>query len=112
MKTIDLEFEEYPDDTYTVTVSPVPMSAFDRIGEMYGEGATAFHRQGTTDGLRALAAEFVKVAQPTRNGKPAKLDDADPNLLLAVVRQWHGGVRSVPLPLPRGSSSSEPSPER
>ena len=112
MKTIDLEFEEYPDDTYTVTVSPIPLSAFDKVSDLYNAAAQGFIGNGTTDGIRALVPEFTKLAKPTLNGKPAKLGDADPNLILAVVRMWHGGVRNVPFPLLRGSSSSEPSPER
>lgn len=112
MKTIDLEFEEYPDDTYTVTVSPVPMAAFDKVTTLYEAAAQGFIGNGTTDGIRALLPEFTKVAKPMLNGKPAKLIDGDPNVALAVVRMWHGGVRNVPFPLLRGSSSSEPSPER
>lgn len=111
MKTIDLEFEEYP-DTWTVTVSPIPMSAFDTVATLYVTAAQGFIGNGTTDGIRALVPEFTRIAKPQRNGKPAKLGDADPNLILAIVRMWHGGVRNVPLPLLRGSSSSEPSPER
>ena len=110
MRTISLEFEEYPDEVYEVTVSPVPLSAFEKVWELHLAALTAWTSIGDTDPLRAEVAEFVKVAKPTVKGKAAKLLAADPQLIFALVRMWHAGVRNVPLPLPRASSGTEPSP--
>lgn len=115
MKTIDLEFEEYPKDIYTVTVSPVPLGTFEAINAAYAVAVGGFQAQGDAAKLRTLTAEFVKVAKPTRNGAAISADRLlaiDPNLAIALIRQWHAGVRNVPLPLLRGSSGSDPSPER
>lgn len=43
----------------------------------------------------------------TREG----MDDMDPNVMLAIIRQWIFGVRSAPLPLARRSFGGVPSPE-
>lgn len=110
-RTIILEFEEYPDDEFTVTVSPVPLATFEKISELYGTAAAEFTSKGTGDGIRALAKAFGPVAHPQAKGKGVALADLDPNLALALVRQWHAGVRKVPLPLPRRSSAGEPSAE-
>ena len=112
MKTIDIEFEEYAKDSFTITVSPVPLGAFEAINAGYPEAVGTFQAQGDAGKLRALVAEFVKVAKPTRNGSAMtaeRLLAIDPNLAIALMRQWHAGVRNVPLPLPRGSSATEPS---
>jgi len=105
MKTIDLEFEDYP-GIYTVTVSPVPMAAFESAWALHLAGVRLYQETGDLAGLRATIAEFGKVAQPKWNGKSAKLLDLDPNLVIEIVRQWHAGVRSVPLPLLRRSGST------
>lgn len=115
MKTIDVEFEEYPKDTFTITVSPVSLGVFEALHTAYPEAVGAFQAQGEATKLRALVAEFVKVAKPTKNGSTMtaeRLLAIDPNLAIALMRQWHAGVRNVPLPLPRGSSATAPSPEQ
>lgn len=115
MKTAILEFEEFPDDEVKVTLSPVPMSAFEEMTELFLKASAGFIGDGTTDGLRALATRFVEIGKPEWNGTPETAEtiiERDPNLILAIVRQWHSGVRRVPLPLPRGSSSTGTSPEQ
>lgn len=112
MKTIDVEFDEYPDDVYGLTVAPIPLSAFERISILYDDAArTLISGEGIPAAFHALVAGFLPVARPTLNGKATKLADLDINLTLAIVREWHGGVRNVPLPLPRASSASGPPPE-
>lgn len=114
MKTIDVEFEEYPKDTFTVTVSPVPLGVFETLHAGYPEAVGAFQAQGETAKLRALVGEFVKVAKPTKNGSAITADrllGLDPNVAIALMRQWHAGVRNVPLPLPRRSSAPDTSAE-
>lgn len=109
MKTIEIEFDEYPGDIYHVTVSPVPLSTFEKIHGLYPPALAGFMEEGSVDGIRALLAAFLPVAKPTVNGKATKLD-MDPNLTFALIRQWHAGVRNVPLPLPRASTATAPSP--
>lgn len=109
MKTDEFEFEEYPGDAYSVTVSPIPLPVFEHVTGLYDKAVTEFTVSGKTTAIRALVPEFIKVAKPTLNGKAAKLD-GDPNLIFAIVRQWHSGVREVPLPLARRSSSGGTSP--
>jgi|SRR5712671_2625763 len=112
MKTADFDFEEYPGDAYSVTVSPIPLAVFEKVTVLFETAITEFTTQGTTAGIRTLVPEFIKVAKPVLNGKPltAKLADGDPNLTFAIVRQWHTEVREVPLPLPRRSVAGGPSP--
>lgn len=105
MKTIDLEFDDYP-DTYTVIVQPVTLTEYEKVGDLFRAAGVEFQVKGETQAIKALVTELVKVAKPTVKGKAAKLLDLDPNLILAIAQRWNAGVREVPLPLPRGSGST------
>lgn len=93
-----------PEDSYTVTVSPVSMRAFFAFIDEWSKDSTVpeFMAQLTT---------FTALAQPTKNGEPlgdAFLDE-DFALSRGLVNFWITSVREVPPPLPLGSSGTTPS---
>jgi len=106
MRTARLEFDEYPDDHIVVRLSPVSLDDFDAIVDLFNVAG----RQVLAKPIRALYAKWAPVALISWSfpepATVAGLGARDPNLGLAIVRQWIEGVRHVPLPLPVPSSGT------
>ena len=105
MRTKTIEFEEYPDDTIVVRVSPVPVDDLFTVLD-------AFTQFRTREGFVALVEAFAPFLESWTFPEPADaegLRKRDINLVLAIVREWREGVGEVPLPLPRRSSDGGPS---
>lgn len=86
-----------------------PLSRFYAISDAY-DAALTFDRAAMAALFDAFTPQLVSwsYGQPaTREG----MDDMDPNVMLAIIRQWVFGVRSAPLPLSRRSFGGTPSPE-
>jgi hypothetical protein len=103
VKTITIEFDEYPDQEIVARLSPVPLDTFDAIVDAYLEAAEIIAEK-----VRALAELFGPLLVSWSFPEPADaagLGARDPNLIVAIVGQWILGVRTVPLPLPVRSSA-------
>lgn len=106
MKTAELVFEEYPDDTYTLQISPVSVRKFfDFVGE--------WAQDSTWEDYLAQLTRFTDLASPALNGTPLSADaflEGDNALAKAIVNQWIVAVRDVPPPLLAGSGGTTASP--
>jgi hypothetical protein len=105
VRTKTVEFEEYPDDSYVVRVSPVAVDDLFAVLD-------AFARFRTREGFIELTEMFAPFIESWTHPEPvdaAGLRRRDINLVLALIREWREGVGEVPLPLPRRSSDGEPS---
>lgn len=100
MRTLTIEFGEYPGDEYVVRISPVPVDDLFAVNDALGTWNT---RKGMT-ALRELFAPFVESCPGDDSPTAATLGRLDINLLLALAREWQRGVAQVPLPLPVTSS--------
>jgi hypothetical protein len=103
MKTITIEFDEYPGEEIVARLSPVPLDTFDAIVDAYIEAAEIIPEK-----VRALANLFGPLLVSWSFPEPADaagLGARDPNLIVAIAREWIMGVRTVPLPLPVRSSA-------
>ena len=103
-----IEFEEHPDEWTRVRVSGVSVRDFGAVVEAYNEAARRFMPE-PVDALCDKFAPFLDSWSYPEDTTADGLRERDVNLLLAIVREWVTGVRSVPLPLPRRSSDGEPS---
>jgi len=112
MRTVRLVFDEYPDDEVVLRVSPIPMEDYFGVLEDWAK-----LRSDNADAAEmvALFGRFADLALVSWSfPEPATAEGMkrrDVNLGLAMMGQWLEQVGRVPLPLPLGSSGSEPSPE-
>lgn len=110
MRTVTFVPDDNPEDSYTVTVSPVSMRAF--FGFM-----DEWAKDSTIPEFMTQLVTFTELAKPVKNGEPlgeAFLDE-DFALCRGLVNFWISGVREVAPPLPLGSSDttqSEAAPTR
>lgn len=85
-----------------------PLSRFYAITDAY-DPALTFERTAMATLFDLFAPVLVSWSyQPpaTREG----MEEMDPNVTLAIIREWIFGVRSAPLPLARRSIGGAPSP--
>lgn len=108
MKTATLTYDEYPDESVEVVVSPVPMDAY---WALHTQLMTLKWNKADFDALGKAFAPYLHgwtfKEKPDANGLAAR----DYNLALAIVRDWLTEVREAPLPLSRRSSASDRSAE-
>lgn len=112
MKTLRVEFDEYPDEWWEVVVSPVPLGDFDGSPTLFGLMGLVADLTMTPASFKVLYAAFLPFVQAwSHKGKPsvATMLRVDYKTVLAVIGAWVDGVRSAPRPLPRASSAGEPS---
>jgi hypothetical protein len=106
MKTLVLEFEEYPGETVVTQLSPVPTKVYLRIVEKLTKLTT------NEKAMRSLFDDFTPYLKSWTFEEPTDAEGLlaiDFNLSIAIVNQWATGVRSAPLPLLRASSDGTPS---
>ena len=106
MTTLDIEFEEYPDDVVTVRTGPVSIKDF------FAVQAVARGLRLSEDSFTELATVFAPFVESWSFLEPVGVEGLlarDYNWFIAVVNLWTKGVRDVPLPLQRRSSDTEPS---
>jgi hypothetical protein len=102
-----IEFED-ADSWVRVRLTGVPMSTYESVVD----AVDTVYRRFMPDELRALREVFAPLVESWSFPEPVGVEGLaarDPNWLLAVVREWASGVRSVPLPLPRRSSAGDTS---
>ena len=106
MKTLTIEFDEFPDEHVELIISPVAMGdLLDVIGRMSSVEMT---REAVGE-LMALVAPYVASwTYPEPLGLEG-LMARDFGWIISVVDAWVDGVRDVPRPLPRASSAGTPS---
>jgi hypothetical protein len=105
MKTLTIEFEEFPGETVEVRISPVPVMDFFKV-QNAGRGLRVAEESFTE-----LATAFAPFVESWTFPEPLGVEGLlarDYNWFIAVVNLWIKGVRDVPLPLPLTSSSGEP----
>lgn len=104
-RTATLVFDEYPDDSIDVLLSPIPMADyFDLLADF-----DAIQKASTRDGWFAFFRKFGDLIlqrwtfpeEPNGDGMVRR----DINLSVAIVTQWVKAVRDVPVPLPLTSSA-------
>lgn len=100
-----LEWNEYPGDEITVRLSPVPLGR-------YLEFMERWQAPSTIAGFREEVDSFVELAAPTWTFPAERFLDLDLAIVKATINEWLAKVPEVPLPLPAGSSATEPSEER
>lgn len=103
-----IEFEEYPDEWTRVRISDVSVRDFGAVIAAFNEAARRF----MPEPIEKLCELFAPYIDSWSYPEPVDADgllSRDVNLLLALVREWVTGVRSVPLPLRLRSSDGEPS---
>lgn len=106
MKTLTIEFEEFPGETVEVRISPVPVMDFFKVQN--AGRALRVAEESFTD----LATVFAPFVESWSFPEPVGVEGLlarDYNWFIAVVNLWIKGVRDVPLPLPLTSSDGEPS---
>jgi hypothetical protein len=104
MKTLTIEFEEFPSETVEVRISPVPVVDFFKV-QTAGRSLRVAEESFTD--LATVFAPFVEAwSFPEPVGVEGLLA-RDYNWFIAVVNLWIKGVRDVPLPLPLTSSDGE-----
>ena len=106
MKTLTIEFDEFPDQSVTVQIQPVPMLVFldviDKMANMTLDVAP----------FEALAQQFVPFIESWTFPEPVSIQgllSLDFGMVIAVVNAWIEGVRDVPRPLPLTSTAGTPS---
>ena len=109
-KTATIEFDEYPDKVFVVRLSPVAMDDWLDIDSRL----MSFRGR---DELLELVDRFCEVAfmgweNSDEEPSAANLRRLDPNVILALVRQWSKAIAEAPLPLPRRPGSGGPSKAR
>jgi hypothetical protein len=107
-KTAIIEFDEYPDQSFTLRLAPVPLDSFMDFEQHY-------RAMKTNADMRDLMEEFAGlalVAWTGVEGEPSAANlrsKVDLNVALALMGQWISAVAEAPLPLPRTSGAGEPS---
>jgi len=102
-----IEFEDYPDEWVRVRLTGVSVQRFGDLVNAYNDAALRFMPE-PVDRLCELFAPLVDSWSYDEDVNVDGLRARDVNMLLALVREWVTGVRSVPLPLPKRSSGGEP----
>jgi hypothetical protein len=103
-----IEFEDYPGHEVETILTPVPVAAYLEVN------AQLRNLRMNPESFRALFDAFAPFLVRWTFDEPADADglmQMDYNLAIAIVNQWSGGVRDVPLPLPRRPSDGTPSEE-
>lgn len=101
-----LEFEDLPE--VRVRIAPVPFGTFNALFELY----VAADNYRMPDEVKAMCDAFAPFLDSWGYPEPATREGMDARevaVLVAIVREWIQGVRTVPRPLPRRSSDGEKS---
>ena len=97
--TAEFVFDDYPDDVFTVQLSPVSMRAFFDFQRDWSTPSTMAE-------FEAEIGRFVDLAHPTWTDDAATFLDHDVALVRAIVTMWLGRVMDVPAPLLAESSDT------
>jgi len=103
-RTATFEYDDYPDLTVVMRLS-VPLGRYFDIARLLDDNETF----GTEEGLQKVAAlvdEFREswTLEGTALDQPAEL-------LIGIALSWARAISRVPVPLPRRSGDTAPSPE-
>lgn len=106
MKTLTIEFDDFPDDRVVVVISPVAMGdLLDIIDRMS-------HVSMTREDIGGLLGLVVPYVESWTWPEPVSVEGfmvRDFSWNIALVNAWVDGVRDVPRPLPRASTAGTPS---
>lgn len=107
MQTLDIEFDEFPDQRVTVIISPVALGdLLDVVDRMTHVGLN----REDIGGLLKLLVPYVESWTYAEPLSVEGLMTRDFGWIVSVLEAWIDGVREVPRPLPRASSAPTLSP--
>jgi len=101
-KRATLVFEDYPEQEYSVRLSPVSMRQYLDFIERWDEPTQL-------DAFREQIATFEALAIPTWTSGEEAFTDLDFSLIRTIVTEWATRVKGVPAPLLAASSATAPS---